>query len=148
MDDRAIRVKGPALLELSGRCNLPLSQGIPESDLRRLPLPDTARCPGEGSLPQVADAARVFSTRALQLTNGTGYLPKPLNVGKALLYSLMGNGAVIKVPDSLWNSFMYAGLLVGACLRGTQVLIVAPAALNMPSYGAPQLTRSWLAAAC
>ncbi len=144
-DDRAIRVKGPALLELKRAArNLLLSQGISESDL---PPPFRFQTqpgvPGEGSLPQVADAAHVFSTRALQLSNGTGYLPKPLNVGKALLYSLMGKGAVIKVPDSLWNSFLYAGLLVGACLRGTQVLIVAPAALNMPSYGAPQLTRSW-----
>jgi len=144
-DDRAIRVKGPALLELKRAArNLLLSQGIAESDL---PPPFRLRSepvfPGEGSVPQVADGAHVFSTRALQLSNGTGYLPKPLNVGKALLYSLMGNGAVIKVPDSLWNSFMYAGLLVGACLRGTQVLIVTPAALNMPSYGAPQLSRSW-----
>ncbi|HET9384344.1 MAG TPA: hypothetical protein VFO67_04290, partial [Gemmatimonadales bacterium] len=144
-DDRAIRVKGPALLELKRAArDLLLSQGIAESDLAP---PFRFRIQpgflGEGSPPQVADGAHVFSTRALQLSNGTGYLPKPLNVGKALLYSLMGNGAVIKVPDSLWNSFMYAGLLVGACLRGTQVLIVAPAALNMPSYGAPQLTRSW-----
>jgi hypothetical protein len=141
-DDRAIRVKGPALLELKRAArNLLLSQGIPESDL---PPPFRFQTQsGVASLPQVADASRVFFTRALQLSNGTGYLPKPLNVGKALLYSLMGNGAVIKVPDSLWNSFLYAGLLVGACLRGTQVLIVAPAALNMPSFGAPQLTRSW-----
>ena len=144
-DDRSIRVKGPALLELKRSArNLLLSQGILESDL---PPPfrfqTQPRLSGEGSVPQVPDGARVFSTRALQLSNGTGYLPKPLNVGKALLYSLMGNGAVIKIPDSLWNSFMYGGLLVGACLRGTQVLIVAPAALNMPSFGAPQLTRSW-----
>ena len=144
-DDRAVRVKGPALLELKRAArNLLLSQGIAESDLAP---PFRFRIqpgfPGESSVPQFADGAHVFSTRALQLSNGTGYLPKPLNVGKALLYSLMGNGAVIKVPDSLWNSFMFAGLLVGACLRGTQVLIVTPAALNMPSYGAPQLSRSW-----
>ena len=146
-DDRAIRVKGPALLELKRAArNLLLSQGISESDLPppfRFQNQPGVPPPGVSSLSQVADGAKVFSTRALQLSNGTGYLPKPLNVGKALLYSLMGHGAVIKVPDSLWNSFLYAGLLVGACLRGTQVLIVTPAALNMPSYGPPQLTRSW-----
>jgi hypothetical protein len=49
---------------------------------------------------------------------------------------------VIKVPDSLWNATFYAGLLVGASLRGSTVLIIAPARANAPSTGFPQLARA------
>src|SRR5256886_16191769 len=76
------------------------------------------------------------------LINETGYLPKPLNAAKALLYSLMPRGSVIKVPDSLWNATFYAALLVGASLRGAPVLIIAPALANAPSSGFPQLVRA------
>jgi hypothetical protein len=84
-----------------------------------------------------------FAARALLLTNGTGFMTKPLNVGKAVLYSLMPPGSVIKIPDSLWNSFLYGGLLVGACLRGVHVLVTAPAEANAPSAGIPQMIRGW-----
>ncbi len=84
-----------------------------------------------------------FDARALMLLNGTGYLPKPLNAAKALLYSMMPRGSVIKVPDSLWNSTFYAGLLLGACLRGAHVLIIAPAHDNAPSTGFPQMERAY-----
>ncbi|MDH5283830.1 MAG: hypothetical protein OEW80_08110, partial [Gemmatimonadota bacterium] len=142
-DDRSVTVRGPALLELKKAArDLLLSQGVPEPEipeaLRSRPLPSNwdellaAGGPGLG-----------FSTRALQLGNGTGYLPKPLNLAKALLYSLMPPGSVIKIPDSLWNSFLYAGLLVGACLRGADVLIVAPSLTNAPSAGWPQMARQW-----
>jgi hypothetical protein len=76
------------------------------------------------------------------LVNGTGYLPKPLNVAKALLYSLMPPGSVITVPDALWNSSFFGGLLVGASLRGAHVLIIAPARANAPSSGFPQMARA------
>ena len=50
---------------------------------------------------------------------------------------------MIKIPDSLWNSFLYAGLLTGACLRGAEVLVIAPAEANAPSAGLPQMIREW-----
>jgi len=78
----------------------------------------------------------------MALINETGYLPKPLNAAKALLYSLMPRGSVIKVPDSLWNATFYGALLVGASLRGATVLIIAPALANAPSSGFPQMVRA------
>lgn len=143
-DDRSLILAGPALLQIrQATRELLTSQGIPESDL---PEPLRKGQPAEGALlrAQLAalpDAAR-YDGRAAVLVNGTGYLPKPLNVAKAVLYTLMPPGAVIKVPDSLWNSEFYGGLLVGACLRGATVLIIAPAQANAPSNGFPQMSRA------
>ena len=141
-DDRSLILRGPVVLQLRQAArDLLLSQGLVEQDL---PPPLRARPAPDGTLARLAarpDAAR-FDGRAMALVNGTGYLPKPLNVGKAVLYSLMPPGSVIKVPDSLWNSTFYAGLLVGACLRGAEVFIIAPALANAPSSGFPQMARA------
>jgi hypothetical protein len=142
-DDRSLILQGPVLLELKRAAReLLLSQGLVEADL---PLPLRARLIADDAIARLAarpDASR-FDARALVVVNGTGYLPKPLNAAKALLYSLMPRGSVIKVPDSLWNSTFYAGLLVGASLRGAHVLIIAPARDNAPSNGFPQLARAY-----
>jgi hypothetical protein len=141
-DDRSLILRGPVVLQLKQAArDLLLSQGLVEQDL---PPPLRARPAAPGALARLAarpDAAR-FDGRAMALVNGTGYLPKPLNVGKAVLYSLMPPGSVIKVPDSLWNSTFYAGLLVGACLRGAEVFVIAPALANAPSSGFPQMARA------
>ncbi len=141
-DDRSLILRGPVVLELKQAArDLLLSQGLVEQDL---PPPLRTRPAAGGALARLAarpDAAR-FDGRAMALVNGTGYLPKPLNVGKAVLYSLMPPGSVIKVPDSLWNSTFYAGLLVGASLRGAEVFIIAPALANAPSSGFPQMARA------
>jgi hypothetical protein len=127
-------LQGPMLLELKQAArDLLLSQGMAEQDL---PLPLRS---GPRVERTVADG---LAGRALTLVNGTGYLPKPLNVGKALLYSLSPPGSVLKIPDSLWNATFYAGLLVGACLRGATVSVVAPALANAPSGGFPQMSRA------
>jgi phosphatidylserine/phosphatidylglycerophosphate/cardiolipin synthase-like enzyme len=142
-DDRSLILQGPVLLELKRAAReLLLSQGLVEANL---PLPLRALPRADDVLALLAalpDASR-FDARALVLVNGTGYLPKPLNAAKALLYSLMPRGSVIKVPDSLWNSTFYAGLLVGASLRGAHVLIIAPARENAPSSGFPQMARAY-----
>ncbi|HEX9166910.1 MAG TPA: hypothetical protein VF862_13435, partial [Gemmatimonadales bacterium] len=140
-DDRSLIVEGPTLLELRQAAReLLLSQGL---SVDRIPW--HLREPAAGSArPPIPPSARPgYGTRAVQLVNGTGYLPKPVNVAKAVLYSLMPPGSVIKIPDSLWNSFFYGGLLVGACLRGVEVSIVAPALANAPSAGFPQIARAW-----
>lgn len=140
-DDRSLMLEGPALLQLRRAVReLLLSQGMPERDIplpfRLGPFPAAATA---GAAP--ADAAR-FDTRAMALINGTGYLPKPLNVAKAVLYSLMPPGSVFKIPDSLWNSTFFGSLLVGAALRGGQALLIAPALPNAPSAGFPQMERA------
>lgn len=144
-DDRSLILVGPALLQFRQAAReLLISQGVPESSLP-MQLRET-RPSAEGAVLPVQfaalpDAAR-YDGRAAVLVNGTGFLPKPLNVAKAVLYTLMPPGSVIKVPDSLWNSEFYGGLLVGACLRGATVLIIAPAQDNAPSNGFPQMSRA------
>jgi hypothetical protein len=143
-DDRSLKLAGPALLQIRQAAReLLVTQGIAETDL---PLPLRRGPPADGAVQQaqlaaLPDAVR-YDGRAAVLVNGTGYLPKPLNVAKAVLYSLMPAGSVIKIPDSLWNSEFYGGLLVGACLRGATVLIIAPAQDNAPSSGFPQMVRA------
>ena len=137
-DDRSLIVRGPALLDLKRAAReLLLSQGLKETEI---PPPFQTRSRAVQIVAQ-PDAARTGG-RAMALVNGTGYLSKPLNVAKALLYSLMPPGSVVKVPDSLWNSSFFAGLLVGASLRGAHVLIIAPALANAPSSGFPQMVRA------
>ena len=141
-DDRSLVLQGPVLLQLRQAAReLLASQGIAVAD-----IPAPLRAP-----PLAAIAARVpvspdaasFHTRAMALVNETGYLAKSLNAAKALLYSLMPKGSVIKVPDSLWNATFYGSLLVGASLRGVRVLIIAPAQANAPSGGFPQMIRAY-----
>lgn len=55
-----------------------------------------------------------------------GFRPKPMNTLKASLYSLMPPGSTIIVPDSLWNSPFWGGLLVGAALRDAYNLVAQP----------------------
>jgi len=139
-DDRSLLLQGPVLLELKRAArDLLLSQGMREADL---PLPLRSEGSAHG-VPRPGDSLDArFDARAMALLNGTGYLPKPLNVAKALLYSLMPPGSVITVPDPLWNSSFYAGLLVGACLRGDHILVIAPALANAPSSGFPSMARA------
>ncbi|MEX0892119.1 MAG: hypothetical protein WEB88_08105 [Gemmatimonadota bacterium] len=140
-EDRSLIVRGPVLLGLKNAAReLLLSQGLPQSDLpgalRTMPLADaTASEPLSGPDDD-------WSSSAMLLVNGTGYLAKPINVAKALLYSLMPPGSIIKIPDSLWNSSFFGGLLAGASLRGSTVTITAPALANAPSNGFPQMARA------
>ncbi|MBR9990441.1 MAG: hypothetical protein KFH98_11840 [Gemmatimonadetes bacterium] len=139
-EDRSLIMQGPALLDLKrAAAELLLSQGMPEGDL---PFPMRIA-------PAAADATNAWAayddeetSSALLLVNGTGFLAKPINVAKALLYSLLHADAVIKTPDSLWNSTFFGGLLAGASLRGATVSITAPALPNAPSAGFPQMARA------
>src|SRR3989441_3565355 len=140
-DDRSLLLQGPVLLQLKKAArDLLTSQSVAPADI---PAPLRA-APPASTLERVATRADAlpFHTRAMALFNETGYLSKSLNAAKALLYSLMPPGSVIKVPDSLWNSTFYGALLVGASLRGATVLIIAPARANAPSGGFPQMARA------
>ena len=142
-EDRSVMVTGPMLVELKTAVReLLVAQGMPDRDVPQ-PLRVDPRPLGYDSILAAGQREDSFTARAVQLTNGTGFQAKPLDVAKALLYSLMPPGSVIKIPDSLWNSFLYAGLLTGACLRGVTVWIIAPAAANAPSAGLPQMIREW-----
>lgn len=140
-EDRSIMVKGPVLLSLKRQARrLLLSQGLSESEL---PYPLRER----PLAPDYEARVRLFVSeqregpaqdqRAMELHNLTGYQDKPINVAKATLYTLMPAGGVIKVPDSLWGSAIYASLLAGSALRGVRVLFVAPSLVSAPSSGWP-----------
>lgn len=145
-EDRAVMIEGPEALETKTAAReLLLNQGFTESEI---PAPLRARPFGYDYTSQVreflAGGAEAFDDEAavLQLHNQTGFRPKPINPVKAVLYSLMPPGSVLKVPDSLWQSYIYASLLSGSALRGCRVLVIAPTAGSAPSAGTPQLVRA------
>jgi len=51
-------------------------------------------------------------------------------------------GAIIIVPDQLWMSETWAGMLAGAAARGVRVQIIAPAQANAPIPDAPAMARA------
>ncbi|MFI5210489.1 MAG: hypothetical protein ACHQ2E_08595, partial [Gemmatimonadales bacterium] len=142
-EDRAILAQGPAVLSLKGQARLLLrSQGIPEDQipfpLRLRPLPSNYEAQVDAEIAR-QQAAGARNRRAMELHNLTGYQNKPINVARAILYSLMPPGSVIKVPDSLWGSALYAALLTGSAFRGARVFFVAPSLRSAPSSGWPAM---------
>jgi hypothetical protein len=140
-DDRGLVARGPALVSLKTAAReLLLSQGFAEREiplpLRPLPEPDDY----DRRLGELRE--RGWVTRALQVHNATGYGSKPINVVKGVLYELMPAGSHLYIPDSLWNSAFWAGMLTGAALRGCWVFPIAPAIENAPSDGVPQMSRA------
>jgi hypothetical protein len=140
-DDRAILARGPFLVNLKDEARaLLLSQGFSERDiplpLRALPKPD--------DYVEKLDKLRAqgWNATAMQVHNKTGYADKRANVVKATLYNLMPPGSHLYMPDSIWNSFLWGGLVMGASLRGCWVLPVAPAMDNAPAAAGPLLSRS------
>jgi hypothetical protein len=49
---------------------------------------------------------------------------------------------VLKVPDSLWQSYIYASLLAGSALRGCKVIIIAPSLASAPSSSGQTMARA------
>jgi len=80
--------------------------------------------------------------RALQVHNEPGFGAKESSVARAMLYNLATPGSVIIVPDPLWVSETWAGMLAGAAARGSRVFIIAPAKANAPSPQVPLLALS------
>ena len=143
-EDRALMVEGPAVLSLKGQARALLeSQGLTGG---RVPYPLRSRPVGPEYQAAVDREIRRRrqaggrDQRAVELHNGTGFQDKQVTAAKAVLYSLMPPGSVVKVPDSLWGSALWASLLTGSALRGCRVLFIAPSldaapAANWPSMG-------------
>ncbi|HUP88456.1 MAG TPA: hypothetical protein VM100_03865, partial [Longimicrobiales bacterium] len=140
-EDRTLVVRGPALLSLKKAArDLLLQQGMSESE-----IPVSLRAQ---SVPARYNEMIVHepqndqpALRALTIQNGIGFANKDVNVAKAILYTLMPPGSVIKIPDSLWDSMFWGGALCGAALRGVRVLIIAPAERNSPVPKTAPLSR-------
>jgi len=145
-EDRAVMIRGPAALAVRDAARrLLLAQGLSEEEIP-LPLRASPRPPDYAS--RIADHIATWERETgatqggvFQLHNETGYAPKPIDVEKAILYSLMPAGSVLKIPDSLWLSYVYGSLLAGSALRGCTVMIFAPSRASAPSAAGPTLAR-------
>jgi hypothetical protein len=141
-EDRSLMVQGPALLPLRALTRtLLVNQGIPR---QRIPaaLEPQPKAPDYEDVVRAAIADGGRTLRALQVHNGAGYDDKQVNVVKAILYTLMPPGSVLKIPDSLWNSDFWTSTLLGCALRGGRVIIIAPAENNAPAVVMGTLGRS------
>jgi hypothetical protein len=142
-EDRAIMAQGPAVLTLKRAVRqLFRAHGMTDEEipypLRPRPVPEDYGGRVAAEIER-QEAAGLGSQRAMELHNETGFGEKRINVAKGLLYSLMPPGSVIKVPDSLWGSSIFASMLVGSALRGARVLFVAPSLSSAPSSGWPAM---------
>lgn len=139
-DDRGMVARGPATLEARAALRRLLRlNGFAERDvparLRETPAP------ANGAAAPPSDSGYV--ARVLQVHNEPGFGgAKYSSVARAMLYSLAPRGSVIVVPDGLWLSSEWAGMLAGAALRGCRVYAIAPALANAPSPGT-QLSRAY-----
>jgi hypothetical protein len=132
-EDRAVMVQGPAILALKAQARqVLLSQGM-----RPDQIPFPLRPHNGAAAP--APAPDGSGQRAMDLHNLTGLQEKRINVARAVLYSLMPPGSVVKVPDSLWGSAVYVSLLTGSAFRGVRVLFVGPSLASAPSSGWPAM---------
>ena len=146
-EDRALMISGPGALAVKDAAReLLVAQGY-EADEVPFPLRQITK---PIDYQQLLDAERIGRTpdwmesrgAVSQLHNETGFHNKPVNVAKAVLYSLMPPGSVLTVPDSLWQSYIYASLLAGSAQRGCKVLVIAPTLDSAPSGAATTLARA------
>jgi hypothetical protein len=146
-EDRAIIVKGPSALSVKDAARELLErQGFEPHEipfpLRFIERPESYATRTDSMLQWMDSTVPGHDGQALELHNLTGYGAKPINVKKAIMYSLMPAGSILKVPDSLWQSYVYASLLTGSALRGARVLIIAPSLASAPSSAAPTMARA------
>ncbi len=146
-EDRAIMIQGPGALATKDAARiLLLAQGYNPEEI---PYPMREETKPNNYDQILADEHQVRNPdwlaqrgSVMQLHSETGFHDKPINAAKAILYSLMPPGSILKVPDSLWQSYVYASLLAGSAQRGCKVLVIAPTKDSAPSAAAPTLARA------
>lgn len=137
-EDRGFRLRGPATLEARAALRrLLLANGFRASEIP-LPLRAVASIPAAEQRAALGD----YIGRALQVQNEVGFGPKQSSVARALLYDLAQPGSVVIVPDPLWLSDQWAGMLAAAAARGARVHVIAPALANAPSPQPPLMALS------
>jgi hypothetical protein len=141
-EDRSLLVRGPALLPLKATLrDLLVHQGLPRDRVPNALLPRPLHG-GYDDMVRAATQRYQQPLRALLVHNEAGFGAKDVNVAKAVLYTLMPAGSVLKIPDSLWSSDFWGSLLLGCALRGGRVLVIAPADGNAPAVAFGALGRS------
>jgi hypothetical protein len=136
-EDRGYRIRGPAALEARRQLRRTLARNGMAEDKIPLPLRATTMARADQQQNQ-----RDYIGRALQVQNVPGFGPKESSVARAAMYNLATTGATIIVPDPLWLSETWAGMLTAAAARGSKVMIIAPAVANAPSPQAPLMALS------
>jgi phosphatidylserine/phosphatidylglycerophosphate/cardiolipin synthase-like enzyme len=137
-EDRGFRVRGPATLDARAALRQALrANGFSETDIPA-PLRSVASKRAQEEKANLGE----FVGRALQVHNQVGFGSKRSSIARAVLYNLAQPGAVIIVPDPLWMSETWAGMLTGAAARGARVEIIAPAQANAPIPDAPAMARA------
>ncbi|HET7374060.1 MAG TPA: hypothetical protein VFJ20_11760 [Gemmatimonadaceae bacterium] len=132
-EDRGYRIRGPATLEVRRAAREALiGTGYTERDIPP-PLREVASAANAEHRMNAGD----YIGRALQVHNRVGFARKESSIARAMLYDLAPPGSVIIVPDPMWLSDTWAGMLVGAAARGCRVYVIAPAEANAPSPQAP-----------
>ena len=129
--DRTMVLRGPAAVTLKTEARALLrSQGFSEDEIPRVLRPD--RSPGDGV--RVLEDSN-WSARVAIAMNATGYGSKQVTAAKAALYTLMPGGSTVLASDPEWLNRFWGGMLLGAVLRGCQVVIIAPGPDNAPFEG-------------
>ncbi|MEO7963600.1 MAG: hypothetical protein ABIT38_06780 [Gemmatimonadaceae bacterium] len=140
-EDRSLLMRGPAALGFKAAArDILLKQGIAPSKIPYALRPRPFASDYDARVAQSA-SRNARALRALQLHNGTGFDYKGVNVGKAVLYTLMPPGSVIQVPDALWNGTFWGSAMLGCALRGVRVLVIAPAHANAPAPAFGSMVR-------
>lgn len=137
-EDRGYRIRGPATLEARGAVRRMLkANGFSDEQIPK-PLRSIASAPAAEERMNLGD----YVGRALQVHNEPGFGAKESSVARAALYNLATPGSVIVVPDPLWLSATWGGMLAAAAARGSRVFVIAPALANAPSPQAPLMALS------
>ena len=137
-EDRGFRIRGPATLDAREGLRQALRlNGFSESEIPA-PLRAVASKKAQEDKANLGE----FIGGALLVHNEVGFGNKRSSITRAMLYNLAQPGAVIIVPDQLWLSETWAGMLAGAAARGAHVQIIAPALANAPIPDAPAMARA------
>ena len=128
-EDRGYRVRGPGALEARAAVRRTLtSNGFTPNQ-----IPTSLRATAAVHSDSARAGARRGIARVLQVDNEPGFGAKRASVARAMLYTLAPPGSDIVVPDPLWLSESWAGMLLGAAARGCRVAIITPAVANSPN---------------
>lgn len=137
-EDRGFRLRGPATLEARAALRrLLVANGFKAGEIP-IPLRAVASVPAAEQRAALGD----YVGRALQVQNEVGFGRKQSSVARAVLYDLAQPGSVVIVPDPLWLSDQWAGMLAAAAARGARVHVIAPALANAPSPQPPLMALS------
>jgi hypothetical protein len=133
-EDRGYRLRGPAALEARAA----VRRALRDNGLTASELPETLRDTDPPHAGQ-ADGNRV--ARVLHVQNEPGFGSKRSSAARAMLYTLAPPGSDIIIPDPLWLSESWAGMVLAAAARGCNVAIITPSRANSPNPEPTVLAR-------